>query len=162
MNQPMQPNGGYPPKPRTADPTDADIAAAESSALVKMAAAIQAVTGLFVLLNGLQLVGALRSDLAVVPYVHLGLGAAQIVFGAMLYRARRWASLGGIGLNALTALVMVGWFFYSFTTIISCMMYVAVPLTVLALILGAISVPSVKRTADARERLADQGMNLGL
>lgn len=143
---------------------DADIADAEPAALVKMAAAAQALCGLFVFLTGLQIVGVRGSAsfVRLIPYIFMALGASQIVFGAMLLRARRWASLGGVALNGLTALTMVSWFVYSFGSITSCIGMLCVPLSGLALLLGAFSVPAVKRTADARQRLADQGMNLGL
>ena len=146
------------------EPSEQDIRDADPSALVKMAAAVQALAGLFVGLTGLQLVGtrwvAGWPDYA--PYVLLALGASHVFLGATVFRARNWAAVTSAGLGVVTALVMIGWLFYVFTTIMSCILYVAVPFAVLNAILSFVALSGVRTTAEARRRLAEQGMNLGL
>jgi len=60
------------------------------------------------------------------------------------------------------AVLMVSFVIYALTSVMSCMMYMAVPLSGLSTILSAIAVGAVRDTAAARQRLADGGMNLGL
>jgi len=143
---------------------DADIQAAEPPILVKFASVAQGLAGLFVGLTGLQMVDfRWRVEWAsYVPYCLLFLGAAGLGMSAMLYRSRRWAGIASPILGAVTALTMVGWLFHVLTNVFSCIMWVAVPLSCLSTILSAVSVGPVLRTAAARRRLSDRGMNLGL
>ncbi len=143
---------------------DTDIQLVEPPILVKLASIAQAMTGVFVGLTGLQLVGthwrAAWANYA--SYGLLFLGAATIGMAAMQYRARGWSAIGSMVLGVVTALSMLGWFFYVLTDVLSCVMWLAVPLSCFSVILSAVSVGPILSTAAARRRLADRGMDLGL
>lgn len=143
---------------------DEDIQAADSPLIVKAAAAVQGFSGLFVMLNGLQLLGAtFRTEiLDFGPWAQVVFGLAQLGMAAMQFRARVYAGVGSIVLGAVVALMMVIWFFFLATSIVSCVMYAAVPLSLLNLLLSVAAIMPLLRTARARQRLADQGMGLGL
>lgn len=145
------------------DDADADLEKAEPSALVRLAAVAQALTGLLVGLCGLQLVGSLLGWPRFVPWVQLALGPLQLYLGAMVFRARPWAAFAGAGLGGVAALLMVGWLvFLASRAAFSCMVFVTAPLSVLSALLAVAAIGGVSQTAEARRRLADQGMNLGL
>lgn len=143
---------------------DADIQAAEPPILVKLAAAVHALTGLFVGLTGLQLLGArfVATWANFVPPFLLAIGLAAIVFAAMQYRARGWAAIASGVLSVITAITMLGWLFYTLTSVLSCIMWLAIPLSGLSAILNLVAIGPIRRTAQARQRLSDRGMNLGL
>lgn len=147
------------------DPSEKDLRDAEPVALVKLAAALQAISGLFVALCGLQLVGASWriAILGIVPYLMMSAGVLQIVVGAQYYRARTWAAYAGTGLGLAIGLGMGVWAPFSFVSgVFSCLVLIATPIAVLAAVLAIVGIGGVRRTADARQRLADQGMSLGL
>lgn len=144
---------------------NADLKAAEPPGVVKIAAAVQALAGLFVGLCGLQVVTGVvwaHAWMGAIPYVLLLIGGGAIFMAANQYRARAWAGVGSAVYDAVLALVATGWGMFSFTGMFSCMTVVAVPLALLSGLLSLLAMKGVKDTADARRRLADQGMGLGL
>jgi hypothetical protein len=146
------------------DISEADVKAAEPNVLVKLAAAAQALTGLFVGLCGLQMVGLRFGEpmLRALPYVLMVGGVLQIVLASRVYRARVWAAFSAATLGGLLALVLVSWFFYSFGALFSCMVMLAVPLSLLSAVFSAVALGPVRKAAAARERLDSQGISLGL
>ncbi|MEC7524697.1 MAG: hypothetical protein VYE22_32760 [Myxococcota bacterium] len=143
--------------------SDADLKAAEPSMIVKMACVAQGLTGLVVALSGVQLLGlrSVHSVVEMVPWFLIASGVAQIAVAAQVFRARPWAAYVGAGHGGVVALAMVGWLFYAFPNILSCMQMIGTPLSVLSAILAVVAVPGVLHTAAARQRLADQGTPLG-
>lgn len=143
---------------------DADLALAEPSALVKAAAVAQSLASLMVGLSGLQLIGArwVSGIANYVPYLLIVLGVVGIVLAANQYRARTWAGIGSGVFGVIMAITMIAWVIYTLTSIMSCLMYLAVPLSSLSAILSLVAVGAVNQTAAARKRLADRGMDLGL
>lgn len=144
--------------------TEADIRLAETPFVVKLAAVVQGVTGLLVALSGLQV-----SDLvyriewaSYVPYAQIALGVTQIGFAAMQLRSRRFAGVGSVVLGGVVAIVMIGWLLYMLTSVLSCIMYLSVLFALLDVVLGAVAIGPLHRTAAAKQRLADRGMDLGL
>ena len=97
-----------------------------------------------------------------VPYGLLVLGVVSIYTATQQYRARSWAGVGSVVLGAIVAMVMIGWTFYLLQSVISCIMYLTVPLSCLTTLLSAVAVGGVRATARARQRLSDRGMDLGL
>lgn len=147
------------------DTTDADVRAAEPSALVKIAAAAQAMAGGFIALCGLQLVGIRSYNYPIVgalPYVLMIGGVGLLALSTRVYRARMWAAVSACGLAPLLALVLVAWAIFSYGQILSCMLFCTLPLSFLASVIGLAALGSVRAAANARRRLAEQGMNLGL
>ncbi|MFK7988252.1 MAG: hypothetical protein AB8I08_19685 [Sandaracinaceae bacterium] len=152
------------PSPAGKDAINDDIASAESPFIVKLAAAFQAFAGLLVGLSGLQVVTARWANelLSFSPYLLMGLGAASVFVAGNQFRGKAWAGPGSIALTSVTALTTLGWVIMMFTTVMSCMAYCAVPLTLLAALLSLVAFPAMRKTAAARKRLADQGLSLGL
>lgn len=147
------------------EPSERDLRDAEPVALVKLAAAAQALSGLFVALCGLQLVGGRWTIpmLGLVPYLMMTCGVLQIVVGAQYYRARTWAAYTGAGLGVFVGLVMGAWAPFSFVSgVFSCMVLIAAPVAILSAVLAIAGIGGVRTTAGARQRLSDQGMSLGL
>jgi hypothetical protein len=144
---------------------DADVSAAQPNVVVKLSAALYALTGVFVALCGLQLVSFEFYEypiLAALPYVLIGGGAGLLYLGTRVYRARTWAALGALGLAPALLLVLGGWIAYSVTAVFSCMVLLSLPLLVLSCVLGAVALGGVRRAAAARARLDAAGMSLGL
>jgi len=143
---------------------DSDISEAEPALLVKAASVVQGLCGLFVALNGVQLVGvSFRIELLdFAPYVQIACGVAQIGLAAMQYRARPWAGYASAVFGVTVAVMMVAWLAHLLSSVLSCIMYLAVPLSALNMILAGVAIPPLLRAARARQRLADRGMDLGL
>lgn len=148
------------------DEADRDLAHADAPMTVKSSAALTAMSGLFVMLCGLQLLGMrfYPEWIGYVRYVQITLGIAQIFVGAMTFRARPWAGYVNVGLGVVTALGMIAWFFFFLFGLVglSCMVWMTPPISVLAAILAVVAVPGLRRTAAARQRLSDRGLGLGL
>ncbi len=147
------------------DATDADVKAAQPSVLVKLAAAVQAMTGLFVGLTGLQITGLRFYEypfLSALPYVLMLSGAALLGVASFVYRARTWAAIAACVLAPSLTLILGGWMLYSFGAVFSCLLLMAVPGAALSSLLAFVSLGSVRTAAAARRRLAEQGMNLGM
>lgn len=144
---------------------DADIKAAEPPTIVKMAASIQGVTGFLVGLTGLQLVGTrwVSDWYALLPYLICLLGAGSLFFAAMQYRARAWAGIGSVVWGALSTLAVLGFLgLLMVNGVMSCLAFVAVPLSFISLVLDVVALKGIRDTALARQRLSDEGLSLGL
>ena len=153
-----------PESPHDERAMDADIRAAEPPALVKAAAIAQSLSSLMVGLSGLQLLGTtwVVGPVNYVKYFLIVLGITGIFMAANQYKARRWAGVGSAAFGAVMAITVVGWVLYTLTSVMSCLMYLSVPLTLLSAVLSVVAISGVNDTAGARQRLADRGMNLGL
>jgi hypothetical protein len=147
------------------EPSDADLNAVDPSMLVKIAAAVLGISGLLVVLVGLQLIGLRFYFYPWLGYVKFGFmaaGAAIVALALPVFRARTWAPPVAGALAALTSMTLFGWLVYLFTDVFSCLTLVSVPITGIASLLTLASIPAVSKTAAARRRLAQHGMNLGL
>ena len=145
-----------------ADEDDLVVAAATPST-VKAAAAFVALAGLFVALTGLQAISFRWSQpwRNAMPLVFLALGVAMIPLGAMLYRGRAFAAIGGLACAGICALGTCTWFVVTWGSVFSLMNIAAVPLCVLGALFSGLSIPATRRMAEARARLADQGLDVG-
>lgn len=146
------------------DAEDDLIAAAAPTALVKIAAVAMGLSGVLVALSGLQVAGGFFAYvwLEALAYALLGLGVAQVVLAALVYRARAWAAYLGAANGVLMALAITGWFIATLGSFFSCLVVIAIPVSGLAALLAVAAVFPVRRAAEARQRLADEGLNLGL
>jgi hypothetical protein len=146
---------------------EADLKLAEPIALVKVASALQGVTGVFIALTGVQMWGVYGyGDLAwieYVPYFLMVIGTLQLAVATMVYRARAWAALAGAILGLFAALVMGAWDVLCVVeSMFSCIGLLAFPLAGLSAILAFLAIGPVRATAAARARLSAAGMGLGL
>ncbi|MEM1418109.1 MAG: hypothetical protein AAGH15_24650 [Myxococcota bacterium] len=146
------------------DPNDIDLEAMEPSTMVKASAALHAFAGLFVALTGLQLVGTrfVEPMVNAAPMVLLLLGITLVVLGAQVYRAKGWTAVGGVVLGGVGALTAFLWLGFSFVGgIFSLMALLAVPVAGLAFLAALLARKDIVRVATYRQRLSDQGLDLG-
>lgn len=146
---------------------DADIRAVEPIAIVKIAAAAQAMMGVLVALTGLQMTGIYGYGslewIEYVPYAQMPIGVGLVFLATMVFRARTWAALGGAVACAVVTLLMGAWDFFCITQeLFSCLSLLSFPVGCLATILAFVAIGPVKVAAAARARLSAQGMGLGL
>lgn len=144
---------------------DDDLATAAAPSLeVKGAAATFALAGLFTTLTGVQILGVewMASWMNAGRFVFLGMGVALFVLGLRIFRGDALANLVGVGVAAVAALVGAGWFIATFGSILSLMNVLATGLCGLATLLALLALRHTRRMADAKARLADEGMSLGL
>jgi len=149
----------------SSEPED-DLAAAQPSVKVKVAAALVGGAGVLTLVVGAQLVLFMRFVeplLDIVGYVWTVLALALICLAAMMLRARAWATLGGAALSAVVAVAACAWAIYGiFGAFISCANVIVVPAAIAASVVSALALSDARRATTARARLADAGMDLGL
>jgi hypothetical protein len=146
-------------------PVEDDIAAASPPLLAKVAGGVVALAGGVVGLTGLQtmMMGELRSPYRMVPWVLAALGAANVVLGAVVFRARMWGALSAAGGTLLLAIASGGWLVLSVTHGLFSLYALASPfLSAAALVFALLSFGPCQRATAARQRLRDQGMNLGI
>jgi len=139
------------------------MAAASTPTEVKAAAAFVALGGLFVALTGLQVISVTWHDewRNLAPYLFLGMGALMVPTGAILYRGNPKAALLGLLLCTFSMFGTCGWFITTWGSVFSLMNIAAVPMVVIGAVLCGLSIPATRKMAAARERLADEGLNLG-
>lgn len=145
---------------------DSDLSRLDAPLVVKLAAAVSGVAGLFACLGGLQPATSLifrELWLAAVVWSLVAAGAAQLVLGFMLVRNRAWVAVGATVLAPITLLLSLGWAVFALSNgAFSCLNVLAVPLGIGATILAPLSIGPARRATAARQRLADQGVDLGL
>lgn len=145
--------------------SDDDFRATTASAIVRAAAALQAVTGLLLLANGLQLwmMVTFFGALAVVPWAMIALAVLSIYCAAQVQRARAWAAMLGAGVAALVAIGVGAWLVTSFSSgLYSCLAFVVVPVAVASTVLAILAIGPARRATEIRKRLAASGIELGL
>jgi len=145
--------------------TDDDdlVAAAATPMEVRAGAAFMALGGLFVALTGLQVISVTWHEgwRNLVPYVFLAVGGLMVPTGATLYRGSHRSAILGLALCTVATLGTCGWFVTTWGSVFSLMNVAAVPMAVIGAVLCGLSLPATKKMAEARERLADEGLNLG-
>lgn len=142
---------------------DVLMEAATTPTEVKAAAAFVALGGLFVALTGLQVISVhWRDDWRnLAPYLFLGIGGLMVPTGAVLYRGNPNAAILGLLLCTFAMFGTCGWFITTWGSVFSLMNVAAVPMAVIGAVLCGLSVPATRKMANARERLADEGLDLG-
>jgi len=146
--------------------SDSDVAATAPTTMVKVAASLQALCGLFWALAGLQSVVSLtfRSPfVGAMPWLMIVGGIAMIALGAKIYRAHGTAAIAGAMLGAVCALAMASWFIGTMMIgVFSCISLLVMPLALGACITAVLAIGPSRQASAARQRLADQGLDLGL
>ncbi len=145
--------------------SDDDLALAAAPNLeVKGAAGSCALSGLLLVLTGVQILGVRWIDewMNYGRFVFIALGVVLFVLALRIYRGDHRANLVALGVAGLAAAVGAGWFFVTFGSVLSLMNVAAVGMTGLATLLCLFSLGRTKKMDAARRRLADEGMSLGL
>ncbi len=140
------------------------MTAGTPTGLVKAASIVLALAGVFVALTGAQVLGTrFYVEWAnAVPPALLALGLCLIPAALSTFRGSMLAAILAVTFGGLAFLLCSGWFIYTFGTVFSLMNVLAVPMAGLGALLGLLAFPHVRKMAQAKQRLADQGMSLGL
>lgn len=120
-------------------------------------------SGLFCTVQALQLWGfRLRGIVVAVPYAMLAIGLALIVIGFLVVRMRGWAHIVAIGVAAVLLLGSVVWLFFGLVSgFVSLLAFGMPPLALITIVVLAITVPASLRADEARQRLAQAGIQTG-
>jgi len=131
----------------------------------KIAAGAALLSGALAIMNAVQTLGSvvIHSAWWLAPYVLLALGAGLVYLAKNLFTARRWAALAVLVVGSVLAFTSAAWLYYAVTHGFIALYVVWTPMgAVVSVALGAASLPACDRATLARQRLAAQGMNLGL
>lgn len=134
--------------------------------LPKVAAAFTFLAGVLAALNAIQTLTSvvIRSTFwSLIPYALIAIGAAIVFIAKNVFTARRWAALAAIVASAVLVVASAAWLYFAVTNGFIALYAIWTPMAgLLAIALCAASLPACDRATNARERLAAQGMNLGL
>ncbi|MBX7196373.1 MAG: hypothetical protein K1X94_30245 [Sandaracinaceae bacterium] len=147
---------------------EANITALDAPFVVRVAAAFQAVSGLYLVLSAAQLLSSIRffGELQLMQYTNwafVPLAVLQVVSAAQVVRVRPpWGVIGTV-LSALIALAVTAWIAANvYFTIFSCMQLGTLVFAWIAAILAPFTIGPIARAGRARKALEEQGMDLGL
>lgn len=148
------------------DPNDRDLALVEPTSTVKMCAALHGIAGTVTALAGLQFVTSgsfIEAYLNALPWSLVALGAIQVGLALLVLRNHHPAAIAASLNAALLALLALGWLVLSITSgMLSFMALGAVPAAGSAAILSPFTLGQTKRGWDAKKRLSESGIELGL
>lgn len=150
------------------DEQDVGVAALNAPFVVRVAAAFQAVSGLYLGLSAAQLLLSVRffGELVFIQYANwafVPLAVLQIVSAAQVVRVRAPWGVLGTALSVLIALMVSAWIAANvYFTIFSCMQLGTLIFAWIAAILAPFTIGPIAKAAEARKALEDQGMDLGL
>ena len=135
---------------------EVDPALAVPGLLVKIAALVQGVTGIFVAMSGVQLVAFFHLD-TWVQFLALMLvlvGGTTAVLAAFTGQGRDWAAGLSVLLMGLQVLLAVGWCLYAlYIGLLSVLAIMGAALTLLAAPLALAAVPGAMKASAARRQL---------
>ena len=135
---------------------------------MRVAAAFQAVSGLYLALSAIQLLTSVLfyGELVLIQYTNwafVPLALLQVVSAAQVVRVRAPWGVLGTALSVLIALMVTAWVAANvFFTIFSCLQMGKVVLAWLDALLANFTIRPIAAAAKARKALEDQGMDLGL
>lgn len=141
------------------------IEAAAVPLVAKIGGGVVAAGGLVAALTGLQTVLAVTiyGPLEYAPYALMTVGAAMIVTGVLVFRARFGGAVAATVASAIGFVSTIAWGAISFTHhLYSLYAFVAPFFSLVAIVVAAISIGPCKKATEARERLTAQGLDLGL
>lgn len=153
-----------PPSPQAPSP-DLDVAAAATPFIVRFAGGLTAFAGIITALTSVQTFSNVTvfGFMAVAPWVLLLLGLVTAVVGAQLMRAREWAAVTSAALAASLFVSTGFWLFFSFSNGFVSLFALANPfLAMIAFGFALASLGPSRRASEARARLEEQGLSLGL
>jgi hypothetical protein len=150
-----------PPPPSS----EADIAAAGSPVLARVAAGVLLLASALVALTGIQttMIVHIYGVAAVAPYILIVLGVAGLVLAVPLFRARAWSAIAATVIAAALVLSTSGWLVFSVSHGLFSLYATMAPFCATgALVVTALSIAPCVRATEARDRLAARGMSFGL
>ena len=146
---------------------DTDVHSLDASALVKAAAAAEALSGLFTGLGAVQLLisGEFEGDYRWAQYVVWALGMAglaSVVLAAQVMRMRLARTVTATTVAVLLAPAASVWFaFCVMNSIFSLMQLISLIASWAAAVLLPFALPATQRASVLRKRLSDAGLDLG-
>ncbi len=146
---------------------DTDVQSLDASAIVKAAAAVEALSGLFTGLGALQLMisGQFVGELRWAQYAvwALGLaGLASLVLASQVMRMRMGRTLVAMLTALALAPAVMAWFAFCVAhEIFSFMQMISVLASWAAALALPFTLPATKRASEMRKRLSDAGLDLG-
>jgi hypothetical protein len=150
------------------DKEDANVTALNAPFVVRVAAAFQAVSGLYLALSAIQLLTSVLfyGELVIIQYTNwafVPLALLQVVSAAQVVRVRAPWGVVGTALSVLIALMVTAWVAANvYFTIFSCMQLGTLVFAWIAAILAPFTIAPIAAAGRARKALADQGMDLGM
>jgi hypothetical protein len=141
-----------------------DLEAIVIPSSVKLAGGLLMGTGACIGIVGLQALGLGTTGLlTLVGPIGVMLSGGCMYAGFGVVRGRARFAQFGIGLGAVTALFALTWAVFAFLNgVLLPMSLLAVPLSIAATTLVAVSLKAVRKIDDARERLRAGGLDTGL
>jgi hypothetical protein len=150
--------------PDLAPPDDLALAAVPAS--VRAAAAAVGAAGFFGFAHALQIfasVRVLRSPFDLLPPVIGALAVVVLASAAGFARARRWAPLPAVVASSLLFATTSFWFLFALFNGLFTLFGMLVPgLSVIAIVFAVVGRKPCLVTADARRRLEEEGLELGV
>ena len=147
------------------DQDEADLAAAATPLIARIAGGASLLAGVITALTSVQTLTwvRIRGAMAAAPYVMIVVGLAACIVGLQVMRSRAWAAVAATGLAGLMLLLTGGWLVYSISRGLLSLFALADPfLWVLALGLSIVSIDRCARVTAARKRLAERGLDAGI
>lgn len=147
---------------------DVGVGALNAPFIVRVAAAFQAVSGLYLALSAAQLLTSIVffGELVFIQYLNYAfvpLAVLQIVSAAQVVRVRAPWGWVGTALSISIALMVSAWIAANvYFTIFSCMQLGTLVFSWIAAILAPFTIGPIAAASKARKALEDQGMDLGL
>ena len=145
--------------------TDDDLTYSQPTPLVKIASGFLAVSSGFQVLLAAQTWGIARISgvMGAFPYVFAVLGLVGLGIASQSVRFRAWAVMSGTAIAALSMLLSGAWLVFSLMHMLVSLIALGLPAAWLATgLLLALSVRGALRADEARERLAREGLSLGV
>lgn len=152
----------------SADETEGAAAALNAPRVVRVAAAVQAVGGVYLVLSSVQLLTSFVffGEAVLMQYANwaLGaLGATQAYLALRVYRMELPLVIASAVLAGLLSVAVLVWVAFSLRfTIFSCMQLGAVVLEIAAAGLLPFVIGPARRAGEARRKLEDEGLDLGM
>lgn len=148
--------------------SDRDLALVEATPRVKLSAALHGVAGGIAAISGLQFVTSasfLGEDawMNALPWSLLGLGAIQVGLALLVLKNRHPAAVAASANAVLIAVGSLAWLILGITSgLFSCMALIGVPAAGAAAIIAPFTLGQTKRGWEAKKRLQESGIELGL
>lgn len=163
----QKPSPYAPPTSHDAPSTnpDADIADAMTPVSAKAGGGVVLFAGVNFSLMALQTLAlvTMRGVWIVMPILLLVVGAALMVAGVALFRARGWSPLLALIVSGVAALLSLTWLVVTVLSGIFGFFALGAPALALAgVVVGAVNMAPVRRVSEARMRLAASGLHFGL
>ena len=134
-----------------------DVVALTPGWAVKTAALVGGAGGLLIAVAGLQLligVTFVSPAFRAIPFAHLALGAASILFAFKTFELRQWAAIGGVAVSSAIAIGGGTWLVFAVSSGILSLLGMIVPFTAVGgAVFSGLAIGPCRRAGAARARM---------